>query len=968
MNATNLALLNLAFLDAIFICILLASFGAVASVKRAAYAVMKRNFVGYFSNPTGYVFLCIFVFLTSVAAFWPDEFFNQNLATLDQLNQWFPLIMLVFIPAITMSIWAEERRAGTDELLLTLPADDFDIVIGKYMSALLIFTASLLFSQISTFITLTILTEGGLDTGLLFATYLGYWFVGATMIAIGMVASFLTGNLTVGFVLGALFNAPLAFASLVGSLLPNEEVSLLGWDVNLAKLIQSSGIASPFDDFGRGVVSLSSIVYFTLVAALALYTCMVLIGRRHWTGGKDGNTMAYHYLLRIMALFAVAVSSIVLFRTKDLVRQDLTEQKVSSLSPATLDLIRNLDDRRTIKIDAFVGKDIPELYAKTRYELINLLKEFQAEAAANGRRIEVNLYEDIDLFSDDAALAETSFKITPVERSLRENGTTENRKILLGAAFRAGLQTVVVPIFEYGIPVEYELVRSISTVAQAKRKRIGIVKTDAQLMGGVTMLGPQPTRLPKDPIVTELEKQYEVEEVLLDAPVTPGIYDALIAVQPSTLAPEQFQRLIDAVESGIPTAIFEDPLPYGRSYITPSAAPKVQRSMFGQGQPMPKGDIRNLWVALGMTSKGRAGQNYYENDIVWQDYNPYEDLKTNADAFWSFIDEAEPGAEPGKALSDQSMITSGMRQVLALYAGSVSADDESDLIHTPLLTTGQASGTVTFQKFVQAQSARNPQEALRSLMVESYDPEQTIAMTIEGHDSDANTEPSGEDAPSDPSNPIKAVYVADIDFMLPVFLQIRAGPEDAIRMQVQNVTFLLNSIDWLTGETDFIEVRKHVPTFASLKLIDEVKVEANKRSREGRDEFEKSKQEAIRDAEEARDVELTELRKRVDELEQKGREGVIDQQEYQAVVQEFSMKQSKLANDLKNKREALEQDAAKNIKDVEREAERKVKEIQTWVKVYATTLPCFPPILIGIAVFASRRLRERENISSSRLK
>ena len=439
-------------------------------------------------------------------------------------------------------------------------------------------------------------------------------------------------------------------------------------------------------------------------------------------------------------------------------------------------------------------------------------------------------------------------------------------------------------------------------------------------------------------------------------------------MQPSTLAPEQFQRLIDAVESGIPTAIFEDPLPYGRSYITPSAAPKVQRSMFGQGQPMPKGDIRNLWVALGMTSKGRAGQNYYENDIVWQDYNPYEDLKTNADAFWSFIDEAEPGAEPGKALSDQSMITSGMRQVLALYAGSVSADDESDLIHTPLLTTGQASGTVTFQKFVQAQSARNPQEALRSLMVESYDPEQTIAMTIEGHDSDANTEPSGEDAPSDPSNPIKAVYVADIDFMLPVFLQIRAGPEDAIRMQVQNVTFLLNSIDWLTGETDFIEVRKHVPTFASLKLIDEVKVEANKRSREGRDEFEKSKQEAIRDAEEARDVELTELRKRVDELEQKGREGVIDQQEYQAVVQEFSMKQSKLANDLKNKREALEQDAAKNIKDVEREAERKVKEIQTWVKVYATTLPCFPPILIGIAVFASRRLRERENISSSRLK
>ncbi len=139
---------------------------------------MKRNFVGYFQQSYGYVFLCIFVFLTSLAAFWPYEFFNQNLATLDQLNYWFPLIMLVFIPAITMSIWAEEKRQGTDELLLTLPADDFDIVIGKYMAAASIFTASLLFSQLSTFITLAILTEGALDTGLIFTTYLGYWFVG----------------------------------------------------------------------------------------------------------------------------------------------------------------------------------------------------------------------------------------------------------------------------------------------------------------------------------------------------------------------------------------------------------------------------------------------------------------------------------------------------------------------------------------------------------------------------------------------------------------------------------------------------------------------------------------------------------------------------------------------------------------------------------------------------------------------
>ncbi|HEY6563924.1 MAG TPA: ABC transporter permease, partial [Pirellulaceae bacterium] len=105
--------------DAAFGAVLVALLILTAKTKPATFAVVRRNFVGYFSNPTGYVFICVFMFLCSVASFWPRAFFDENLATLYQLNRWFAPVMLIFIPAITMSIWSEERREGTDELLLT---------------------------------------------------------------------------------------------------------------------------------------------------------------------------------------------------------------------------------------------------------------------------------------------------------------------------------------------------------------------------------------------------------------------------------------------------------------------------------------------------------------------------------------------------------------------------------------------------------------------------------------------------------------------------------------------------------------------------------------------------------------------------------------------------------------------------------------------------------------------------------
>ncbi|MFM8536515.1 MAG: Gldg family protein, partial [Planctomycetaceae bacterium] len=504
-------------------------------------AVFKRNFVAYFSNPTGYVFICVFVLLGSLAAFWPPEFFNSNLANLDQLNRYLPFILLVFVPAITMSVWADERRQGTDELLLTIPASDWEVVFGKYLAAVGIFTVALIFSCICNLVIL--LRWGTPDAGLFLTNYLGYWFTGLAMLAVGMVASFLTSNLTVGFILGVLFNAPLAVADRAGTFMAPR----------LAEQVRGWSLAEQFSDFGRGVVSLSSIAYFLGIVAVCLYVAMVLIGRRHWTGRRDGARMGVHYLVRTLGLAAGAAGLVLVCRAADL-RPDFSEGRISSLSGDTRRLLRDLDTRRPIDVTAYVSPTVPEDYAQTRLNLLNALRQFQRLGRG---KVNVQVVAT-EPKTEAASLASQQFGIEPVSVLSRVRGAYRDEEIFLGCAFTSGLEKVVVPFFDKGTPVEYELIRSICTAAQQQRRRIGVLTTDADLFGGFDMMSGQVR--PRQPLVEELDKQYEVVQVDASSPITER-FDVLLAVQPSSLGPEQMVHFVEAVRSGQPVAIFEDPLP-----------------------------------------------------------------------------------------------------------------------------------------------------------------------------------------------------------------------------------------------------------------------------------------------------------------------------------------------------------------------------------------------------------------------
>ena len=182
-----------------------------------ARALAHRDLVRHFNSPLGYLILTSFVVLGAVAAFWPARFFLNNRANLSQLNAVFPYVLGLFVPAMTMGVWAEERRQRTDELLLTLPAREWEVVAGKYLATLGLYTTAVGLSA-SHVVVLVLL--GNPDPGITIANYVGFWISGAALIPLGMLASMLHANTTIAFILGSGFTAlPIVapdFAGMVG--------------------------------------------------------------------------------------------------------------------------------------------------------------------------------------------------------------------------------------------------------------------------------------------------------------------------------------------------------------------------------------------------------------------------------------------------------------------------------------------------------------------------------------------------------------------------------------------------------------------------------------------------------------------------------------------------------------------------------------------------------------------------------
>jgi ABC-2 type transport system permease protein len=234
--------------------------------------IAGRELTAYFATPVATVFIVIFLVLQGALTFNLGNFFDRGQADLNPFFTFIPWVFLLLVPAITMRLWAEERRLGTIELLLTLPLTQFEAVLGKFLAAWA-FCAIALLLTFPFVITVNIL--GSPDNGVIASGYVGSLLVAGAFLAVGSAMSALTRNQVIAFVLAVAVCFVFAVASypvVTDFLSRNTPV--------LADIARRVAVIDRFQDFTRGVVSVRDLIFFATFIGFWLYLNAVLVEQR----------------------------------------------------------------------------------------------------------------------------------------------------------------------------------------------------------------------------------------------------------------------------------------------------------------------------------------------------------------------------------------------------------------------------------------------------------------------------------------------------------------------------------------------------------------------------------------------------------------------------------------------------------------------------------------------------------------
>ncbi len=236
-------------------------------------AIAKRELVSYFSSPVAYVFLVIFLLMNGFFTFMAGGFFERGEASLVSFFIWHPWLYLFLVPAVGMRLWSEERRLGTMELLFTMPLAPWHAIVGKFLASWLFLGLALVLT-VPVWITVNYL--GAPDNGVIWCGYVGSFLMAGAYLAITSMTSAVTRNQVISFIVSVVICLFLILCGWPPVTQLLDSLDLPG----VRDLAASLSVMTHFDGFGKGIVSLRSLVYFGSVIGFCLFTTGVILRTR----------------------------------------------------------------------------------------------------------------------------------------------------------------------------------------------------------------------------------------------------------------------------------------------------------------------------------------------------------------------------------------------------------------------------------------------------------------------------------------------------------------------------------------------------------------------------------------------------------------------------------------------------------------------------------------------------------------
>lgn len=792
---------------------------------RRFLALVRKELSLAVASPAAWVFLVIFLVLSSFCAFVASGIFASGQADLALFFDWMPWLFLLIVPALAMPMWSEERRLGVFELTLSFPASAREMVFGKFFAGALL----LLIALLLTFpVPVTAIVLGEPDMGAILCGYAGALLLGCAYLAMASFCSAVSRSQTASFLLSVFLCGFFLFAGWQRV----TDLLALWLPQNIIQAISSCSFLSNYQAFQKGLIDTSELIYAVSITlfflALTWFTLEFVsaVPNGLFSAGILRNRASRRALgtfgLRLLWILIVCISCIVTGHIWKY-RMDISSDQAYSISPVSKEVAAGLENPVLLRFYSSRSSKVMLPVLKKYADRVEwLLREF--ETAANGKIILEIVDPSENPVYDEAAVMDGCTALTD----------PSGEQYYLGISASRGAKTQVIPYLSprHEAQLEHEIIRIVRNVARKELPKLGI-------MSPLPVFGKRPDFTSRfqqvqqsvvtiDPpwyVVSELMKDYRVVQVPVDAPEIPADLDALIVIHPSGLLPRTQFALDQFVLRGGNLAVFADP----RSFYAVLKSGKDYKML-----EYFKSDLQPLFRRWGVVYHPE----FMAADMVSAYRNKLPDRIVTNPMVLNLQKERFDSVSPE---------TSGLNQVSMYFSGSFELEKQPGIVHRTLLRTSAES------QIVSAEVTR-PDLILRRFKASGK--EYPLAVCLEG--SFETAFPGGAPDPTalqkntvilKKSKQNSKIYLFSDSDML--FNDVCAAKVPDVTGQpiwapsCDNVTLLLNIADQLTEQRSLAQVRSRIPMSRPLTRFNEIKARSELRYR---DKILKSEQEFLTSA------------------------------------------------------------------------------------------------------------------------